>query len=141
MSISSRHSDSNFAHHFVIHWSLSKVQIESLHNILHERETIYDKLIFVAWSRGMSRMSGILILSYKLREVTNSYVLNCFWTSKNRSHLRNQMSNWDGIWIKIWHFKWTTGLYWKLKIEYCWHVTHSPWSCHIFHKNGKAKKD
>ena len=21
----------------------------------------------------------------------------------------------------------------KIKIEYCWHVTHSPWSCHIYH--------
>ena len=30
----------------------------------------------------MSRMSKILILSYRLREVTNSYVLHCFWTSK-----------------------------------------------------------
>ena len=38
----------------------------------------------VTWSRGMmSRMSGILIMSYRLKEVTNSYVLHCFWTSKN----------------------------------------------------------
>ena len=37
----------------------------------------------MTWSRGMSRMSGILILSYRLKKVTNSYVLHCFWTSKN----------------------------------------------------------
>ena len=29
-------------------------------------------------SRGMSRMSGILILSYRLKEVINSYVLHYF---------------------------------------------------------------
>ena len=27
--------------------------------------------------KGMSWMSGILILSYRLKEVTNSYVLHC----------------------------------------------------------------
>ena len=32
----------------------------------------------VTWSRGMSRMSGILIWSYRLKEMTNSYVLHCF---------------------------------------------------------------
>ena len=32
----------------------------------------------VTWSRWMSLMSGKLILSYKLKEVTNSYVLYCF---------------------------------------------------------------
>ena len=35
---------------------------------------------FVTWWRGMSRMSGILILSYRLKEVINSYVLHCFWS-------------------------------------------------------------
>ena len=33
--------------------------------------------LFVTWSRGMSRMSLILILSYRPNEVTNSYVLHC----------------------------------------------------------------
>ena len=28
-------------------------------------------------------MSGILVLSYRLKEVTNSYVLHCFCSSKN----------------------------------------------------------
>ena len=36
----------------------------------------------LTWSRGMNRMSGILILSYRLKEVINSYVLHCFWTQK-----------------------------------------------------------
>ena len=38
---------------------------------------------YVTWSRGMSRMSGILILSYRLKEVINSYVLHCFWNQRN----------------------------------------------------------
>ena len=33
--------------------------------------------------KGMSRMLEILILSYKLKEVTNFYVLHCLGTSKN----------------------------------------------------------
>ena len=33
---------------------------------------IYDMI------RGMSRMSGIMILSYRLKEVINSYVLHFF---------------------------------------------------------------
>ena len=41
------------------------------------------KMKYVTWSRGMSWMSGILILSYRLREVTNFCVLYCFSTSKN----------------------------------------------------------
>ena len=43
MNISSWHSNSNFAHHIVIHWSLFKVLIERLHNNSNQRETIYDK--------------------------------------------------------------------------------------------------
>ena len=48
INISSRHSNSNFAHHIVIHWSLFKMWFESLLNSSHQRETIYDKLIFFA---------------------------------------------------------------------------------------------
>ena len=50
---------------------------------------------------------------------------------KECSYLRYQMSDWEGVWIKMWHFKWKSDLYWQIKIEYCRHVTHSPWSCHI----------
>ena len=55
------------------------------------------------WSRGMSQMSEILILSYRLKEVPNSYVLHCFWTSKNYSYLCNQMSNRKLVWSKMQH--------------------------------------
>ena len=69
---------------------------------------------YMTWLRGMSRMSGILIFSYRLKEVTNSYVLNYFelhgW---NRSYLRNHVFDWDGVWIKMWHFRWTSDLFWK----------------------------
>ena len=47
MNTSRRHSHSNFAHHIVIHWSLFRVLIESLHYYSHQRETIGDKWIFV----------------------------------------------------------------------------------------------
>ena len=113
----------------------------------------------------MSRMSGILILSYRLKEVTNSYVLHCFWTHRivhisttrcliemgfiylflsfffNLGDPFNALAliflgaqvwiKMYWVWIKMWHFIWTRDLYWKNQIEYCWHVTHSPWSCHI----------
>ena len=36
----------------------------------------------VTWSRGMSRMSELLILSYRLKDVLNSYVLHCFWIKR-----------------------------------------------------------
>ena len=55
-----------------------------------------------------------------------------FLKLKNCSYLRNHMSDWDGTWIKMYHFKWTSDLYWKIKIENCRHVTHSPWSCHKY---------
>ena len=48
MNISGRLSYSNFAHHIATHWSLFRVLFESLHNSSHQRETIYDKLIFFA---------------------------------------------------------------------------------------------
>ena len=32
-------------------------------------------------------------------------------------------------------------LYWKIKIEYCRHVTHSPWSCYIFVRRFKGATD
>ena len=54
-----------------------------------------------------------------------------FLNLKKCSYLCNQMSDWDGVWIKMQHFKWTSDLNKKSKIEYCRHVTHSPWSCHI----------
>ena len=37
-----------------------------------------DDNLYVTWSRGMSRMSLILILSYRLKQMTYSYVLHCF---------------------------------------------------------------
>ena len=40
-------------------------------------------ITYVTWSRGMSRMSRILILSYRLKEMINSYVLHCFWIQRN----------------------------------------------------------
>ena len=33
-----------------------------------------------------------------------------FLASKNWLYLYNQMSNWDGVWIKMWHLKWASDL-------------------------------
>ena len=36
-------------------------------------------------------------------------------------------------WVRInMYFIWTSDLYQEIKIKYCQHVTHSPWSCQIF---------
>ena len=43
---------------------------------------IHYRYLYVTWSRGMSRMSGMLILSYRLKEVINSHVLHCFWLKR-----------------------------------------------------------
>ena len=65
---------------------LHKVSAHPNFNFLEGHVTFkfeIEPLVNVTWSRGISRMWGILILSYRLKEVTNSYVLHCFWTSKN----------------------------------------------------------
>ena len=55
--------------------------------------------------KGMSRMSLILILSYRLKEVTNSHVLEI---QKISSYLWNQIfSDCNGVWIKM-----------KVKVDY-----------------------
>ena len=40
--------------------------------------TWLSPIIFVTWSRGMSRMSGMLLLSYWQKQCSNSFVLCCF---------------------------------------------------------------
>ena len=47
----------------------------------------------------------------------NAYVLYCFSTSKNLSYLCNLMSDWYAVWIKMQHFKWTSDLHWKVKMQ------------------------
>ena len=42
----------------------------------------------------------ISIFSYRPQEVTNSYLLLCFWTSLNWSYLCNRMFNWDAVWAR-----------------------------------------
>ena len=51
---------------------------QNCNRIIGILSTIWCSNKYVTWSRGMSRMSGILILSYRLKEVTNSYVFHCF---------------------------------------------------------------
>ena len=55
-------------------------------------------------------MSGILLLSYRLKEVTNSYVYIVFelhkivYISATRYPIEME------LWIKMWHLKWTSDL-------------------------------
>ena len=46
--------------------------------ITNLRNNTKSLMLYVTWSRGMSRMSLILILSYRLKQMTYSYVLHCF---------------------------------------------------------------
>ena len=101
--------------------------------------------ILVTWSRRMSLISGMLILSHKLKEVINSYVLHCLGTSKNCPS--NWMSNWDTVWSKcsIWNGQVVYIAKSKLSITGMWliplqHVTffqifnknfENPMFCHI----------
>ena len=78
--------------------------------------------VCVTWSRGMRRMSGIMILNYRLTAKRGDEFL-CFtlfkslWfrTSKNYSYL------WCPIvemgWIKMKHFQWTSDLFEKSKLN------------------------
>ena len=90
-------------------------------------------LKYVTWSRGMSWMSLILFLRYRLKEVINSYVLFCLGTSKNLTCISTTGcptvmgfgSKWGilkGLVVNIEN--------WKNK--FCQHVTHFPWSCHTY---------
>ena len=58
------------------------IQTYLLWYLLHNIGTPYNQSKYVTWSRGMSRMSGILILNYRLKEMINSYVLHCFWIKR-----------------------------------------------------------
>ena len=49
--------------------------------------------IFVTWSRRMSQMSQVLILCYELKQVANSYVLQCLGSLKNCPYLYSQTSD------------------------------------------------
>ena len=72
-------------------------------------------------------MSRVLILSYKLKQMTYSYVLhNCFEIQRiaTISWTRCRIVIWYGSTCRIWYVQVD---YWKLKIEYCRQVTHFPW--------------
>ena len=77
-------------------------------------------------SRGMSLMSLILILSYMLKEVTNSNILYCLEIQRfaHISGTKFRIIMGFGSKCRI-----LNGL--LDYIEHCWHVTHFPWSCHI----------
>ena len=77
------------------------------------------------------QMSLMLMLVYQQNQVTNSYALLCSGNLKYCLYFCNQMSDCDSFRPKssIWNWHNT---HWKIKIKYCWHVTHFPWPCHIY---------
>ena len=89
---------------------------------------------YVTWSRGMSRMSLMLILSYRLKQMTHSYVLQCFEIDKiaHVSWTRCRIVMGYGSKCRIWYVQ--EGYIENSKIEYYRQVTHFPWSCHIFER-------
>ena len=68
------------------------------------------------------------VINWKRWQILMFYLV--LRTSKKCSHLCNQMSKWDVIWVKVLHFKWiekwTSIFYWNIKIENSWRMIHSP---------------
>ena len=78
---------------------------------------------------GMILMSLILISSYRLKEVTNSYVLHCLRTLKTCSYLCTATRFW--VWwgfVKVSILDGQESGTKKSKLKICWHVTHFLWS-------------
>ena len=48
MNFPCRHSNSNFAHHFIIQWLLQSDARKNQHQDLYQRESIYDKFVIFA---------------------------------------------------------------------------------------------
>ena len=57
MNISSRHSNSNFAHHFVIYWLLQTGANKNQNQDKYQRETMYNELYFMQnwWGKKVKR--------------------------------------------------------------------------------------
>ena len=64
------------------------------------------------------------------KEVTNSYVLHYFWTTENGHISATRYPIEIGFESKCSILNVKSDLYWKIKIKYCRHMTHSPSSCH-----------
>ena len=85
--------------------------------------------VYVTWSRGMSRMSGILILSYRLKEMINSYVLHCFELQRILYIFATTWSNWDGVNVAFILDKWFILKNQNWILPTC---DSFPWPCHIY---------
>ena len=57
MHISSRHSNLDFAHHFVIYWLFQNDANKNQHQESHQRETIPDKFVFFSKKIGKAKKS------------------------------------------------------------------------------------
>ena len=52
--------------------------IIAIFNMFKNTPNLSDPNSYATWSRGMSRMSKTLILSYRVKDLMNCYVLHCF---------------------------------------------------------------
>ena len=97
--------------------------------IAHVEEINYVMLrcMHLKWSRGISWKLEILILSYRLKEVTISYLYIVFECQRIVHISAIRSLDWEGVWIKMFHFKWTKLFILTIKIDCCQHLTHSPW--------------
>ena len=56
--ISSRHSNLNFVHHFVIYWLLQNCAKKNQHQESHQRETIHDQFVIFAKLVRQNKSTG-----------------------------------------------------------------------------------
>ena len=83
INISSRHSNLNFAHHFVIYWLLQMAR-ENQHQETHQRETIHDKFVFFAKLVRQNSQYGKQITRMYVSEICAEGIFVSFpWWLKN----------------------------------------------------------
>ena len=99
-----------------------------LTDALNQNQTNILTYEYVTWSSGMSRMSLKLILSYRLKHMTYSYVLHCFEIQRfaHISGTRCQIVMGSGSKCR------SLNEQVDYTDEYCRQVTHFPWSCHNY---------
>ena len=63
ISNSSRHSNLNFAHHFVIYWLFQNGANKNQHQDLYQRETVPDKFVFfqIGKAKKVNRVSKLCV--------------------------------------------------------------------------------
>ena len=83
-----------------------KISYTLLHtDLCKKRDTWQKKSLFLLQNKGCPSKRGTV----------------------NKYGIHHPPVNRPPLWL--WYFNWTSDLYWKIKTEYCPHMTHSLWSC------------